>query len=250
MRASLAIACLLGLSACGGAVDRSLAATDAGPVDVTPASDAGSLSDASVPADAGAPAAVVPKLAGCPMFPLSNAWNRDVSAEPADPHSAEAPSGRVALRPGLADSTAARVVPSQSACHDADCQKSHADPPLDVPIRRKPTITDRARFRRVRSTDLTTTAGRRFHADSGAVFDLAAALTSGRWPPPGAGLLIPARTLARRRGAVGEETARASPSRRRGPAHAHVARCPLYSAAQRRLAPPMGSAARLRAGSS
>src|SRR6266516_7929773 len=29
-----------------------------------------------------------PQLGGCPVFPASNAWNRDVSHDPVDPHSA------------------------------------------------------------------------------------------------------------------------------------------------------------------
>ena len=31
----------------------------------------------------------LPSLAGCPIFPAENAWNRDVSADPADPHSTD-----------------------------------------------------------------------------------------------------------------------------------------------------------------
>ncbi len=35
----------------------------------------------------GASTAPGPRLAGCPVFPASNAWNRDVSADPVDPRS-------------------------------------------------------------------------------------------------------------------------------------------------------------------
>src|SRR2546425_4381320 len=65
---------LLALSACGGSMARSL--SDAADAGVIAAGDAG--------VDAG-----VPSLAGCPVFPLGNAWNRDVSSEPVDPHSAD-----------------------------------------------------------------------------------------------------------------------------------------------------------------
>src|SRR5438552_18996498 len=77
---------LLALSACGGPMARS-------------PGDAGSVAspDASVvpPEDGGVPqadAGVVsrgPTLAGCPVFPPDNAWNRDVSSETVDSHSDE-----------------------------------------------------------------------------------------------------------------------------------------------------------------
>src|SRR4051795_9255045 len=69
----------LALWACGGALAPSPAVPDAGspPIgDVTGA-------------DAGVPAQIGPTLAGCRMFPADNAWNRDVSADPVDPHSAD-----------------------------------------------------------------------------------------------------------------------------------------------------------------
>jgi hypothetical protein len=45
---------------------------------------AGAGSDAATRAPAAPPA---PRLAGCPLFPRSNAWNRDVSRAPVDPNS-------------------------------------------------------------------------------------------------------------------------------------------------------------------
>lgn len=39
----------------------------------------------AVPAPAAAPAG--PRIAGCPVFPADNAWNRDVSRDPVDPRS-------------------------------------------------------------------------------------------------------------------------------------------------------------------
>src|SRR4051812_10321220 len=59
----------------------------------------GSVDDGGVPGDPGADAGVSPDagvgrpagptLAGCPMFPADHAWNRDVSADAVDPHSAD-----------------------------------------------------------------------------------------------------------------------------------------------------------------
>src|SRR5437868_14311414 len=69
---------LLALSACGGPMARSL--SDAADAGVIAAGDAG--------VDAGVPQRG-PSLAGCPVFPLENAWNRDVSSEPIGPHSAD-----------------------------------------------------------------------------------------------------------------------------------------------------------------
>jgi hypothetical protein len=107
MRASLAIAGLIALCGCGGVTAPSHRAgqhdaafapddPDAGAAAEAPAdagaSDAGApASDAGV-ADAGAPdgGPAGPTLAGCPMFPPDNPWNRDISGEPADPHSAGA----------------------------------------------------------------------------------------------------------------------------------------------------------------
>src|SRR6266404_6262226 len=69
----------LALCSCGGPAVRSLiSATE---------EDGGVVA----PADGGqvAPPPSGPSLAGCPMFPVDNPWNRDISAEPVDPHSAD-----------------------------------------------------------------------------------------------------------------------------------------------------------------
>jgi hypothetical protein len=51
---------------------------------------AGGLGDAvAAPADHGRTAATGPRIAGCPVFPRNDAWNRDVSREPVDPRSAD-----------------------------------------------------------------------------------------------------------------------------------------------------------------
>ena len=39
----------------------------------------------AIPAPAAAPGG--PRIAGCPVFPEDNAWNRDVSRDPVDPRS-------------------------------------------------------------------------------------------------------------------------------------------------------------------
>src|SRR5439155_12602529 len=88
---------LLALFACGGPMARSLSGdptADAGAAGagVDSSVDAGVIAagDAGVIAagDAGVPERR-PSLAGCPVFPLENAWNRDISSEPVDPHSAD-----------------------------------------------------------------------------------------------------------------------------------------------------------------
>ncbi len=187
MRMLLAIACLIGLAACGGAGDRLSAASDAATVDSAPAADAGSTSDASAPVDAGAPAAVAPRLAGCPMFPLSSAWNRDLSAEPADPHSADylafMGAGSLYLHPdfgGQYGQPFAVVPGSQPRVPMTFLYSSQSDPgpypfPLDVPIQsdtdRHATVLDSGACV-LYETYNTFAQGPGFHADSGARFDL------------------------------------------------------------------------------
>src|SRR6267378_886262 len=77
----------LALCSCGGPAVRSLiSATEEDGGVVAPA-DGGQVAAA----DGGqvAPPPSGPSLAGCPMFPVDNPWNRDISAEPVDPHSAD-----------------------------------------------------------------------------------------------------------------------------------------------------------------
>ena len=80
-------ALILALCGCGGPAARSL-------VSATEENDGGTI--ASADGGQGAPDAGTlpsppsgPSLAGCPMFPADNPWNRDISAEPVDPHSAD-----------------------------------------------------------------------------------------------------------------------------------------------------------------
>src|SRR5882724_9702723 len=67
------------LCSCGGPAARSL---------VSATQDAGGTVE---PMDAGqvAPPPSGPSLAGCPMFLADDPWNRDISAEPLDPHSGD-----------------------------------------------------------------------------------------------------------------------------------------------------------------
>jgi hypothetical protein len=92
------IAVVLLVAACGGrAKESSFASTDGtgatpdagAAVDGGPSSsDAGPANPPPPPAPVPPPAAPSgPSLAGCPMFPPDNDWNRDVSGEPVDSHS-------------------------------------------------------------------------------------------------------------------------------------------------------------------
>src|SRR5215470_2466683 len=75
----LIVVFLFAVAACGGSGAEGpspSAPPAAGPT--APAADAG-------PPPAPAPAG--PTLAGCPMFPAGNEWNRDVSSDPVDPRS-------------------------------------------------------------------------------------------------------------------------------------------------------------------
>ena len=83
------------LCACGGTAPPLLAPPPDGGVAAAP--------DAGAP-DGGAQP-IGPSLSGCPMFPLDNAWNRDVSADPVDPRSddylAFMGAGTLKLQPGF-----------------------------------------------------------------------------------------------------------------------------------------------------
>src|SRR5438067_39740 len=78
---------LVAIAACGGSGtdDPSVEAPPSGgPPAPSPSADAG-VPGAGTPVPAPAPAG--PALAGCPMFPADNDWNRDVSSVPVDPRS-------------------------------------------------------------------------------------------------------------------------------------------------------------------
>src|SRR2546423_9161934 len=82
---------LLAVAACGGSGmdDPSAEAPPSGAAPApSPSPDAGIPgAGAPVPSPAPAPAPAGPALAGCPMFPAGDDWNRDVSSVPVDPRS-------------------------------------------------------------------------------------------------------------------------------------------------------------------
>jgi hypothetical protein len=181
---------LLALCACGGTA-RSVVAVggDAG-VDAGTGLDAGTGVDAGGgPApDAGSPPAPSgPTLAGCPMFPLENEWNRDVSGDPVDPHSAEylafMGADSLYLQPdfgGPYGQPFEVVPPTQQRVPMSFLYMSQSDPgpypfPPDLPIQanedRHATVLAQEECR-VYETYNTVRDGDGYHADSGAVFDL------------------------------------------------------------------------------
>lgn len=254
----------LALWACGGTFAPSLSApTDAGvpPVNAT---DAGAPPAGDVSADAGVQPAG-PSLAGCPMFPLENEWNRDISAEPADAHSADylayMGAGSLYLQPDFGGQYGQPylVVPStQPRVPMSFLYASQSEPgpypfPADVPIQanadRHATVLVQGECR-IYETYNTYASGAGFHADSGAVFDL----VSGAPRPDGwtsataAGLpILPG--LARYDEAVEQgEIRHALVFVAGGTAHAYVAPATHSSGTSNaQYAPPMGLRVRLRA---
>ena len=190
MRVSFATAGLVALLACGGPAAPSPAASPA-PVPA-PVGDAGvppaEPPPVASPVDAGPPQPTPrgPTLAGCPMFPVDNAWNRDVSTDPVDPHSADyvafMGSGLV-LWPAFGGEYGQpfAVVPAtQAKVPMSFLYSSQSDPgpypfPADVPIEpwedRHAVVLQQGECR-LHETYNTYASGAGFHADSGAVFDL------------------------------------------------------------------------------
>ena len=183
MRIVHAIALLAVLGACGGAgtvSGRGLPTDDAG-VAVDPGLDAGPPPPLSPPPPRG------PTLAGCPMFPVANEWNREVSGDPVDPHSADylafMGSGSLMLQPGFGGQYGqpfAIVPQAQSRVPISFLYTSQSEPgpypfPLDLPIQadvdRHATVLVQGECK-LYETYLTYRSGDGFHADSGAVFDL------------------------------------------------------------------------------
>ena len=237
--------------------------------------DAGSvgLPDASVipPEDGGGAevdAGVVdrgPSLAGCPVFPADNAWNRDVSSEPVDPHSADylafMGAASLYLQPDFGGQYGQPfvVVPadqprvSMSFLYATQSEPGPYPFPRDVPIQanedRHATVLVRDECR-IYETYNTYASGSGFHADSGAIFDL----VSGAPRPDGwtsataAGLpILPG--LARYDEAVEQgEIRHALAFVAAGTAHAYVAPATHSSGSTNATyAPPMGLRVRLRA---
>jgi hypothetical protein len=207
MRATLANACLIALCcACGGpAPSQRTDAAGVAPVDSDAVPADPEVSDAAVAdagaADAGAPdagapdagpaRAAGPTLAGCPMFPSDNPWNRDISGEPADPHSTDylafMGAGSLLLHPdfgGPYGQPFAIVPGTQARVPMSFLYTSQSDPgpypfPPDVPIPggdRHAIVLDQGACA-LYETYNTYPEGGGFHADSGARFDLVSGLS-------------------------------------------------------------------------
>jgi len=227
------------------------------------AADAGVIAAGDAGADAGVPPSQRgPSLAGCPVFPLENAWNRDVSSEPPDPHSADylafMGSGSLQLHPDFGGPYGQPfvVVPADQARVPVSfLYASQSEPgpypfPPAVPIQanedRHATVLVRDECR-IYETYNTYASGSGFR---GAIFDL----VSGAPRPDGwtsataAGLpILPG--LARYDEAVEQgEIRHALAFTAGGTAHAYVAPATHSSGSTNAAyAPPMGLRVRLRA---
>jgi len=218
--------------------------------------------------DAGVDAGVAaggPSLAGCPMFPPGDERNRDVSADPVDPHSADylafMNAQALMLQPDFGGQYGQPfvVVPaSQPRVPMSFLYVTQSEPgpypfPSDVPIQgnedRHATVLAQGECR-LYETYNTYASGPGFHADSGAVFDL----VSGTPRPDGwtsataSGLpILPG--LVRYDEAVEQgEIQHALNFVAGGTAHAYVAPATHSSGTSNApFAPPMGLRVRLRA---
>ena len=206
-----------------------------------------------------------PSLAGCPVFPLDNAWNRAISSEPVDPHSADylafMGAGSLHLHPDFGGQYGQPfvIVPAdQPRVPMSFLYASQSEPgpypfPQDVPIQanedRHATVLVRDECK-IYETYNTYSAGSGFRADSGAIFDL----VSGAPRPDGwtsataAGLPILA-GLTRYDEAVEQgEIRHALAFVAGGTAHAYVAPATHSSGnTNATYAPPMGLRVRVRA---
>lgn len=198
MRIVPPIACLLVLCACGGSLRAPSSAApspeaDAGDASVgAPGSDPGPAAaapDAGAPAADPSPAAVAPgpTLAGCPMFPADNPWNRDVSGDAVDAHSADylafMGAGSLKLHPdfgGQYGQPFAVVPPGQARVPMTFLYSSQSDPgpypfppdlAIQVDVDHHATVLDQGACA-LYETYNTWPQGGGFHADSGATFDL------------------------------------------------------------------------------
>jgi len=187
MRPTL-LALALSLAACSGSAPFGIAAmADAGPVS---SADAGTT-------DAGTAELATPSLGGCPMFPAGNDWNRDISGDAVDPHSADYVAfmggASLLLQPDFGGifGQPFLVVPSgQTRAPMSFLYSTQSEPgpypfPQNVPIQnatdRHATVLSQADCK-LYETYLTKADGSGgFHADSGAVFDL----TTGAARPDG-----------------------------------------------------------------
>ncbi|MCA1825567.1 MAG: hypothetical protein LC689_01345 [Myxococcales bacterium] len=253
---------------CGGTPAPRLPVSDAGAADVPDAPGPVEPPDAGAPSvpDAGPVAAPGPTLAGCPMFPLDNPWNADVSMLPVDPHSADylAFMGAASLKvqPGFGGpyGMPVNVVPgTQPRVPMTFLYSSQSDPgpypfPPDLaiePAEDRHAVVLNSGECALYETYLTYPEGGGYHADSGARFDL----LNGKPRPDGwtsataAGLpILPG--LARYDEAVEAGEIRHALAFVAGTtAHAWVAPATHSSGTSSDpFAPPMGLRVRLRAG--
>ena len=252
---------ILALCACGGEAARSLiSATD---------EDGGTVSadgGESAP-DAGTPVQPPsgPSLAGCPMFPADDPWNRDISGEPVDPHSADYLAymgvGSLRIHPDFGGPYGQPfvVVPAaQPRVPMSFLYSSQSEPgpypfPSDLPIQanddRHATVLVRDECK-IYETYNTFASGSGYHADSGAVFDLVSgdARPDGWTSATASGLpILPG--LVRYDEAVEQGEIRHALSFISGAtAHAYVAPATHSSGSTNaQFAPPMGLRVRLRA---
>ena len=159
---------------------------DAGVVDVPDAGMLPAPDGGAQPADGG----VQPggsSLAGCPVFPQDSLWNRDVSADPLDPHSADylayMGAGSLQLQPDFGGPYGQPflIVPAtQPRVEMSFLYASQSEPgpypfPSDLPIQsnedRHATVIVRDECK-IYETYNTWSSGSGYRADSGAVFDL------------------------------------------------------------------------------
>ncbi|HET9684053.1 MAG TPA: hypothetical protein VFP15_08125 [Gemmatimonadaceae bacterium] len=206
-----------------------------------------------------------PTFAGCPMFPASDAWNTDVSAVPADPHSADylafMGAGTLFLHPnfgGPYGQPVTVVAGTQPRVPMSFLYTSQSEPgpypfPPDVGIEAGPdrhvTVLENGDCK-IFETYNTFASGAGFHADSGAVFDLVtgAPRPDGWTSATAAGLpILPG--LARYDEVVEQgEVRHALAFIAGGTAHKYVAPATHSSGTSTaQFAPPMGLRVRLRA---
>ena len=256
MRAAWTIACLLAFACAKAPAPASAADDDAGA--------AISAGDASVAPPTSEPPAG-PVLAGCPIFPAANAWNSDISGAAIDPHSADflAFIGTgLPLWPGFGGQygTPFTVVPQdQAGVPMTFLYAASSDPgpypfPPSLVFEGPPdyhAVVMQSGSCRLYETYNTYAQGSGFHADSGALFDLAtgAPRPDGWTSATAAGLpILPG--LARYDEAVTAGEIRHALAFTAGAtAHAYVAPATHSSGtSSATYAPPMGLRLRLKAG--
>jgi hypothetical protein len=277
MRTTLFTLALLLAAACGGtsapASDPGIPDAGGTLADAGGSPDAGELADAGPDAgttlpivDAGPSVQPGPTLGGCPIFPADNEWNRDISGDAVDAHSANyltfMGSGSLVLQPdfGGAFGMPFTMVPAdQAGAPMSFLFATQSDPgpypfPQNLAIQQATdhhaTVLQQGECKLYETYQTSADGKGGFHADSGAVFDLA----SGAPRPDGwtsataAGLpILPG--MARYDEAVEKgEILHALSFTAGGSAHSYVAPA-MHSSGNSTatFAPPMGLRVRLKA---